>query len=133
MDTGKCTEKACGSRTVNTTGNANTPCGSGDCYYDQGNTLVANSCNTICSNPEHYTTTGSTNHTCLLMGCNARTANNWFAIAAAAAAATVAVVVIVDCCLLVFSYYLLLAVVVVVVVVVIVFFLVYCCSLLFNC
>jgi hypothetical protein len=75
LDTGKCTEKACGDRTVNTTGSELTPCGSGNCYYDQGNTETPDSCSTTCTNPNHFVTQDS-NHSCVFSECELRTANS---------------------------------------------------------
>jgi hypothetical protein len=75
LDTGKCTEKACEDRTVNTTGSISTPCGSGACYYDQGNTETADTCSTTCTNPNHFVTQDS-NHSCVLSECSLRTANS---------------------------------------------------------
>ena len=94
IDTGKCTLKGCTSRTVNTTGdNVVDPCGPGECYYDQGNT-VANSCSGTCANGGHYSTDGSINKTCLLKTCTARVANTRFATAVIVSVVIVVVVAV---------------------------------------
>ena len=76
MDTGKCTALPCASRTKNGTGS--TPCGPGECFWDQGNTGDVTKCitdTTDCTNNNHFTKVGTTNHTCLLLSCTSRTGN----------------------------------------------------------
>jgi hypothetical protein len=73
--TGRCKEiGTCASRTKNSS--STVPCGSGECYWDKGNS-AENKCAGTCTNPSHYAAVGGT---CELQDCSLRTENNKFVI-----------------------------------------------------